>query len=114
MPEDGPVGPSPRGSGLRYSNDVTPLVAFLAAVALVPAQPVTIAVVDTGANVRAPEIAARQPLTYDVRTRGRDVRDLNGHGGRGFRLPHPPRTERRSLRRSSRRRRRASGRRTPR
>jgi subtilisin family serine protease len=59
---------------------VTPLVAFFAAVALAPAQPVTIAVVDTGANVRLPEIAARQPVTYDVRTRGRDVRDLNGHG----------------------------------
>lgn len=59
---------------------MTPLVAFFAAVALVPAQPVTIAVVDTGANVRVPDIAARHPLTYDVRTRGRDVRDLNGHG----------------------------------
>ena len=59
---------------------MTSLLAFFAAVALVPAQPVTIAVVDTGANVRVPEIAARHPLTYDVRTRGRDVRDLNGHG----------------------------------
>ncbi len=60
--------------------DVTWLTALLAAVALAPAQPMTIAVVDTGANVRVPEIAARQPITYDVRTRGRDVRDLNGHG----------------------------------
>jgi subtilisin family serine protease len=59
---------------------VTSLVALFAAVAFVPAQPVTIAVVDTGTNVRVPEIAARQPATYDVRTRGRDVRDLNGHG----------------------------------
>jgi thermitase len=50
------------------------------ATALAPAAPVTIAVVDTGANVRLPELAARHPLTYDVRTRGRDVRDLNGHG----------------------------------
>jgi subtilisin family serine protease len=56
------------------------LVALFAAVAFVPTQPVTIAVVDTGAKVRVPEIAARQPATYDVRTRGRDVRDLNGHG----------------------------------
>ena len=40
----------------------------------------TIAVVDTGANLRVPEIAAKHPATYDVRTRGRDVRDLNGHG----------------------------------
>jgi subtilisin family serine protease len=70
----------PEGSGLRYSSDVAWLPALFAAVVLVPAQPVTIAVVDTGANVRVPELAARQPLTYDVRTRGRDVRDLNGHG----------------------------------
>jgi subtilisin family serine protease len=53
---------------------------LVAAAALAPLQPVTIAVVDTGANVRLPEIAAKQPATYDVRTRGRDVRDLNGHG----------------------------------
>jgi subtilisin family serine protease len=43
---------------------------------------VTIAVIDTGANVRVPEIAAKQPATYDVRTHGRNVRDLNGHGTR--------------------------------
>jgi subtilisin family serine protease len=48
--------------------------------ALAPAQPVTVAVVDTGANLRVPELAAKHPATYDVRTRGRDVRDLNGHG----------------------------------
>ena len=66
--------------GLRYSNDVASLLALFAAVALVPAQPPTIAVIDTGANLRVPELAARQPATYDVRTRGRVVRDLNGHG----------------------------------
>ena len=52
--------------------------ALLAALAL--AQPVTVAVVDTGANVQVPVIAAKHPLTYDVRTRGRDVADANGHG----------------------------------
>ena len=56
------------------------LGALFAAVALAPAHPVMIAVVDTGANVRLPEIAATQPVTYYVRTHGRDVRDLNGHG----------------------------------
>jgi subtilisin family serine protease len=56
------------------------LAAWFAAVALMPAQPVTIAIVDTGADVRVPEIAARVPATYDVRTRSRNVRDLNGHG----------------------------------
>jgi thermitase len=52
--------------------------AVLAALAL--AQPLTVAVVDTGANVHTPVIAAKHPLTYDVRTRGRDVADANGHG----------------------------------
>jgi subtilisin family serine protease len=56
------------------------LGALFAAAALAPGQPVTIAVVDTGANVRTPEIAAKLAATHDVRTRGRDVRDLNGHG----------------------------------
>jgi len=50
--------------------------ALVAAVALQP----TVAVIDTGADVRVPEIAASNPLTYDVRSRGRDVRDANGHG----------------------------------
>jgi thermitase len=61
---------------------MTWLGALLAATVLAPApaQPLTIAVVDTGANVRVPAIAAARPLTYDVRTRARDVRDLNGHG----------------------------------
>jgi len=52
--------------------------ALLAALAF--AQPVTVAVVDTGANVEAPVIAAKHPSTYDIRTRSRDVADTNGHG----------------------------------
>lgn len=44
------------------------------------AQAVTIAVVDTGADLGAPDLAAKQPLTYSVRTRSADVTDLNGHG----------------------------------
>ena len=56
------------------------LPAILAVAALGSAPPVTIAVVDTGANVRVPAIAAKRPATYDIRTRGRDVRDMNGHG----------------------------------
>ena len=56
------------------------LGAILAAAAVASAPPLTIAVIDTGANVRVPEIAAKRPATYDVRSRGRGVRDLNGHG----------------------------------
>jgi thermitase len=52
----------------------------LAAVAF--ARPVTVAVVDTGANLNALVLAANHPLTYDVRTHGRDVSDTNGHGTR--------------------------------
>lgn len=54
------------------------LAALLAGVALQP----TIAVVDTGANLRVPQLAAARPALYDVRSGSRDVRDLNGHGTR--------------------------------
>ncbi|HEY2073954.1 MAG TPA: S8 family serine peptidase [Gaiellaceae bacterium] len=41
---------------------------------------VEIAVIDTGADVSVPEIAAHHPATYDVRTGTANVRDSNGHG----------------------------------
>jgi serine protease len=41
---------------------------------------IRLAVIDTGADLSAPGIAARHPATYDVRSGGHDVRDLNGHG----------------------------------
>jgi subtilisin family serine protease len=41
---------------------------------------VTIAVIDTGADVLAPDLAAKAPVAYSVRSRSRDVTDLNGHG----------------------------------
>jgi subtilisin family serine protease len=56
------------------------LGALFAAAALAPAQPVTVAVVDTGANVRVPALASTRLATYDVRTHGPDVTDPNGHG----------------------------------
>ena len=59
---------------------MTWLPALFAAIVLAPAHPVTVAVVDTGANLHVPELVSRQRATYDVRTRGHDVRDLNGHG----------------------------------
>ena len=40
----------------------------------------TIAVIDTGADLRAPDLAAKSPLMHSVRTRSADVTDLNGHG----------------------------------
>src|SRR2546421_5241769 len=44
------------------------------------ASAIEIAVIDTGADVAAPDLAARQPLAYDTRTRSTTVTDLNGHG----------------------------------
>ncbi|HET8894098.1 MAG TPA: S8 family serine peptidase [Gaiellaceae bacterium] len=41
---------------------------------------IRLAVVDTGADVSLPDLAARHPLTWDVHTRRSDVRDVNGHG----------------------------------
>jgi subtilisin family serine protease len=44
------------------------------------ASAITIAVVDTGADVSAPDLAAKTVHAYDVATRGTDVADPNGHG----------------------------------
>jgi subtilisin family serine protease len=70
----------PRAASSPILAPVTLLGALFAAVALAPAQPVTIAVVDTGANVRVPALASTPLATYDVRTHGSDVSDPNGHG----------------------------------
>ena len=44
------------------------------------AQGITIAVIDTGADLTAPDLAAKQPGAYDIRSQTTDVRDANGHG----------------------------------
>jgi thermitase len=41
---------------------------------------IEIAVIDTGADLAVPEIAARRPHAYDVRNGTTNVRDENGHG----------------------------------
>jgi serine protease len=41
---------------------------------------VTIAVIDTGADLAAPDLAAKAPRTYSVRTKRGAVTDANGHG----------------------------------
>jgi subtilisin family serine protease len=41
---------------------------------------ITLAIVDTGADVSAPALAAKAPLTYDVRTGSASVPDRLGHG----------------------------------
>jgi subtilisin family serine protease len=44
------------------------------------ASSVTIAVIDSGADISAPDLAAKSPLTYNARTGTSDVRDTLGHG----------------------------------
>ena len=41
---------------------------------------VRIAVIDTGADVAAPDLAAKKPRRHNARTGTADVRDLSGHG----------------------------------
>ena len=40
----------------------------------------TIAVIDTGADLSAPDLSAKTPQTYSIRKRLADVPDANGHG----------------------------------
>jgi subtilisin family serine protease len=44
------------------------------------ASAITIAIVDTGADVTAPDLAAKSPATHSVLTNMSDVTDSNGHG----------------------------------
>jgi subtilisin family serine protease len=44
------------------------------------ASAVTIGVIDTGADLSAPDIASKGPVTWNTRTGTPDVRDTNGHG----------------------------------
>ena len=44
------------------------------------ASSVTIAVIDTGGDLSAPDLVAKSPRTYNTRFGTGDVRDLNGHG----------------------------------
>ena len=56
-----------------HENAVPPAVLRAAAA-------VTIAVVDTGADLTAPDLAAKSPAAYEVGTGSTDVRDVHGHG----------------------------------
>jgi subtilisin family serine protease len=44
------------------------------------ASAITIAVIDTGADVSAPDLAAKTPSTWSVRSNSTDVTDYQGHG----------------------------------
>lgn len=44
------------------------------------ASAIMIAVIDTGADLGAPDLAAKSPFAFDIRTRAEDVADVVGHG----------------------------------
>src|SRR4029078_961041 len=44
------------------------------------ASAITIAVIDTGADVSSPDLAAKTPATWSVRSGSTDVTDYFGHG----------------------------------
>lgn len=73
------LAPGPTGVAYEWQYAAARENAVPAAV-LRAAAGVTIAVVDTGADLTAPDIAAKAPLTYSSVTGGADVKDVNGHG----------------------------------
>jgi subtilisin family serine protease len=74
-PRSGGLAATPTGWQYKAIGE-----AGLPASVLRDAARIRLAVIDTGADLSASVIAARHPATYNVRTGGRDVRDLNGHG----------------------------------
>jgi subtilisin family serine protease len=67
------------GRALQWQYAATRLDAVPATVQRA-ASSLTIAIVDTGADLSAPDLAAKAPRAYSVSTRSADVRDANGHG----------------------------------
>lgn len=73
------LAPTPAGGPLQWQYaavhaDLVPGEIARAASGL------TIAVIDTGADLTAPDLAAKAPAAYSVPARNADVADLNGHG----------------------------------
>jgi hypothetical protein len=69
----GPGAPYEWQFAAAHEDAVPPLVLHAAA-------SVKIAVVDTGADLTAPDLASKSPWTYNIFTAGSDVQDVNGHG----------------------------------
>ena len=87
--------PSPEGAGRHAAGAAAPAedstssldwqyratgVDRVPEAALRSAAAITIAVIDTGADLSAPDIAAKHPRTHDVRNRKSSFADTNGHG----------------------------------
>ena len=69
-----PAGVSPQWQYAAVHADLVPAEVAAAAAGI------TIAVIDTGADLGAPDLAAKTPVAYSIRSRSGDVTDLNGHG----------------------------------
>jgi subtilisin family serine protease len=84
VPRDSAVEPAlltPPGLDAPYEwqyaathEDLVPQAALRAAA------DVTIAVIDTGADLSAPDLAAKSPRAFNIHALNADVRDVNGHG----------------------------------
>jgi subtilisin family serine protease len=72
--------PSPFGIGAYEWQFAATRSHAVPAWALRAAASITVAVVDTGADLSAPDLAAKAPSAYDVRTGAAGVADENGHG----------------------------------
>lgn len=66
-------------AALRWESEATDSTGVPDAV-IQGAAAIEIAVIDTGADVASPQLAARQPQTYNVFTHTADVQDTYGHG----------------------------------
>ena len=75
----GPITTAAAGSALQWQYAATG-EAGVPDTVLRAAAAIRIAVVDTGADLAAPDLAAKSPDTYNTRTGTSDVRDENGHG----------------------------------
>lgn len=69
----------PETDGADWQRAATHLDAVPASV-LDAAASFTIAIVDTGADISSPTLAAKRPITYNVATRGPAITDAIGHG----------------------------------
>jgi subtilisin family serine protease len=79
LPAAAPGAAQQPAAAVRWESQATDSAAVPDAV-LQAAAGVEIAVIDTGADMTSPDLAARQPQTYDVFTHGSDVQDTYGHG----------------------------------
>jgi subtilisin family serine protease len=73
------LAPAPNGAVLQWQYAATHAQNVPDAI-LRAASAITVAVIDTGADLSAPDIAAKRPAAWSVRSGSATVDDANGHG----------------------------------